>query len=295
MVAEPGVGLQVMNARTPPALAQTVRSTFSGDWRLYVYEAIELAIFMVSACVCTVALFHDGYPALRILPSALLRRALMGIGMGLTAVAIIHLPIGKRSGAHFNPAITISYLRLKKIALWDAVFYVLFQFAGGIFGVAISFLLLGSRLAAPSVDFAVTVPGKGGTAAAFAAELFMAFLLMAVVLWTSNRPRFAPYTSYCVGLLISLYVVLFAPVSGFSINPARTVGSAVFADIWTALWVYFVAPLLGMLGAAEIYVRSFGADRILCAKLHPDPSYPCPFHCHFPGHRHGKAWAPSKS
>jgi aquaporin Z len=256
------------------------------NWRLYLDEGAELASFMISACICTAVLFHPGYPALRLLPSAVLRRVFMGIAMGLTAVLIIHSPMGKSSGAHFNPAITLTYFRLRKIAVWDAVFYVLFQFAGGIFGVGASSLVLGKQLADPGVDYAVTVPGVYGTAAAFAAELFMAALLMGVVLWTSNRPRFAPYTSYCVGVLIAFYILLFAPVSGFSINPARTVGSAVFAHVWTAWWVYFTAPLIGMMGAAEAYLRSYGADRILCAKLHPDPAYPCPFRCHFPNHRH---------
>ncbi len=265
---------------------RTAWSSFSQDWHLYLYEGAELALFMISACVCTVLLFHPGYPAVQAFPSAILRRSLMGVGMGLTAVFIIHSPMGKSSGAHFNPAITLTYLRLRKIAVWDAVFYVLFQFAGGIFGVGASVLVLGKPLADPGVDYAVTIPGKYGTAAAFAAELFMAALLMGFVLWTSNRPRFAPYTSYCVGILIALYILLFAPVSGFSINPARTVGSAVFAHLWSAGWVYFTAPLLGMMGVAEAYLRSYGPDSILCAKLHPDPDYPCPFHCHFPFHRH---------
>ena len=113
----------------------------------------------------------------------------------------------------------------------------------------------------------------------------MAALLMGVVLWASNRPRFASRTSYFVGILITFYVLLFAPVSGFSINPARTTASAVAADVWTAIWLYFSAPLLGMLFSAEVYMRSQGRDRILCAKLHPDPAYPCPFLCHYPGHR----------
>lgn len=259
-----------------PSRKRTALATFGADWPLYIYEGAELALFMLSACVFTVVLFHRGYPVPQYIPSAGLRRALMGIAMGLTAVLIIHSPMGKRSGAHFNPAITLTYLRLQKIAVWDAVFYVAFQFAGGILGVGCSALLLGKQLADPGADFAVTVPGTYGTAAAFAAELFMAALLMAVVLWTSNRPQVAPYTSYCVGLLISLYILFFAPVSGFSINPARTVASAVFAQVWTAGWVYFTAPLLGMLGAAEFYLRSYGADRILCAKLHPDPQYPWP-------------------
>jgi aquaporin Z len=262
------------------------RGAFQRNWPLYVFEGLELALFMISACVFTVWLFHPAYPAPHRFPSAAVRRMFMGIAMGITAILIIHSPFGKRSGAHFNPAITLTYLRLGKIGLSDAAFYVIFQFLGGVFGVGVSAVLLGPSIAAPSVDYAVTVPGLYGTVGAFCAELFMATLLMAVVLWSSNRPSIARYTSYFVGILISLYILFFAPVSGFSINPARTVGSAVFAGVWTAVWVYFAAPLLGMLGAAELYVRSYGADRILCAKLHPDPKYPCPFLCQYPFHRH---------
>jgi aquaporin Z len=114
----------------------------------------------------------------------------------------------------------------------------------------------------------------------------MAALLMLVVLWFSNRPSLAQYTSYLVGVLIVFYVFVFAPVSGFSINPARTTASALFANVWTAVWLYFVAPLLGMMTSAEIYLRVYGREGILCAKLHPDPNYPCPFLCQFPFHRH---------
>jgi aquaporin Z len=206
--------------------------------------------------------------------------------MGGTAILIIRSPMGKRSGAHFNPAITLTYFRLGKIDKWDAGFYVVSQFIGGICGVGFSALCLGSSLAVPAVDYAVTVPGRGGATAAFCAEYFMAALLMLVVLWFSNRPPLTQYTSYLVGILITFYVFVFAPVSGFSINPARTIGSAVFADVWTAAWLYFVAPVLGMMTSAEIYLRAYGIENVLCAKLHPDPSYPCPFLCQFPFHRH---------
>ncbi len=265
---------------------KTPLRAFEDNWPLYIFESAELAMFMISACVFTDFLFHPHYPVLCLVPNAVVRRMLMGIAMGVTAILIIHSPMGKRSGAHFNPAITLTYFRLGKIDTWDAVFYVVFQFVGGVAGVAVSALLLGSSLASPAVDYAVTVPGRYGTAAAFFAELFMAALLMGVVLWTSNRPSLAIYTSYSVGILIALYVLFFAPVSGFSINPARTTGSAVFADLWTAWWIYFIAPLLGMLVSAEIYLRIYGAERILCAKLHPNPKYRCPFLCHYPYHRH---------
>ncbi len=241
---------------------------------------------MLSACAFTVWLYHPAYPQTNAIHNEWLRRALMGIAMGLTAILIIHSPMGKRSGAHFNPAITLTYLRLGKIHFADAAFYVLFQFLGGIVGVWISQISFGPALADPKVNYAVTIPGPSGPLAAFAAELFMATLLMAVVLYTSNRPALATKTSYLVGFLISLYILFFAPISGFSINPARTLGSALFAHLYTALWIYFTAPFLGMLLSAEFFLRAQGKDRILCAKLHPDANYPCPFLCHFPGHRH---------
>jgi aquaporin Z len=253
-------------------------------WPLYIFEGTELALFMISACVFSVLLFDPSLAVQKEVPDPVLRRLLMGASMGVTAVLIIHSSMGKRSGAHFNPAITLTYLRLGKISPPDAFFYVLSQFIGGVLGVGVSALFLGRTLAGPSVMYAETVPGKYGTGAAFVAEAFMAALLMGVVLWTSNRPSIASRTSYFVGVLITFYVLLFAPVSGFSINPARTTASAVFADVWTAIWVYFSAPMLGMLVSAEIYIRSQGRDRILCAKLHPDPAYDCPFLCHYPGH-----------
>ena len=263
-----------------------MRAAFLRHWRLYVDEGVELAIFMISACFFTVWLFNPAWPIMHLLSSSALRRLSMGVSMGATAVLIIRSPIGKRSGAHFNPAITLTYFRLGKIDKWDASFYMVSQFIGGICGVGLSALCLRGSLAAPTVDYAVTIPGLGGPAAAFGAEYFMAALLMLIVLWLSNRPPLAQYTSYSVGLLIVFYVFVFAPVSGFSINPARTTASAVFANVWTAVWLYFVAPLLGMLTSAEIYLRVYGAERVLCAKLHPDPSYPCPFLCQFPFHRH---------
>jgi aquaporin Z len=272
----------------PPKVAKvpsTAREALRRHWRLYVYEGAELAWFMVAACVATVVLFGAVSPVLHWVPSAALRRVLMGVAMGMTAVMIIHSPMGKRSGAHFNPAITLTYLRLGKIGVWDAVGYVMGQFVGGVAGVGVSALMLGRLLAQPSVEYAVTVPGIGGTMGAFGAELFMATLLMGVVLWTTNRARFAKYTSYAVGVLIANYIFFFAPVSGFSINPARTVGSAVWAGVWTAEWVYSVAPLMGMFGAALLYVHWFGIESVLCAKLHAAPSVLCPFECGVEAHR----------
>ena len=222
------------------------------DWPLYCFEASELATFMISACLFTAWLFASSRSAAY---SPWLLRAGMGIAMGLTAMLIIWSPWGRRSGAHFNPAITLTFYRLGKIGPYDACFYIAAHFIGAIGGVGVAAWLLGAKIADPRVNYAVTVPGIGGAGAAFAAETFMAALMMAVVLYTSNRPRLTPYTTWCMGFLIANYILFFAPVSGFSVNPARTFGSAFWAHLWTAIWVYFTAPLVGMLGAAEVYVR----------------------------------------
>lgn len=231
-----------------PSSFATPAAALRAHYPLYLYEAAELALFMISACAFSVWLFT---PHL----NPWLARVLMGLAMGATAVAIIKSPWGVRSGAHFNPAISITFYRLGKIGPWDTVFYVLAHFAGAIAGVGVAAVLFGPRLAVPAVDYAVTVPGFGGAPAAFAAEFFMAALLVAAVLITSNRPNMAAYTTWLMGVLIANFVVFFSPISGYSINPARTIGSAVFAHLYTGLWIYSVAPLGGMLGAAEAYLR----------------------------------------
>ncbi|MBL8174663.1 MAG: aquaporin, partial [Bryobacterales bacterium] len=93
--------------------------------------------------------------------------------------------------------------------------------------------------------------------------------------------RLAGYTPFVAGGLVALYITVEAPISGMSMNPARSFGSAVAAGEWRALWIYFVAPPLGMLGAAEVYVRRNGLHRVFCAKLaHPNEER-CIFRCNF--------------
>src|SRR5215469_6327978 len=110
-------------------------------WPEYLMEAAELASFMISACLFTVLLQHPGSPARAALPNDTLRRVLTGMAMGLTALAIFYSPWGKRSGAHLNPSVTLTFLWLGKLDERDALFYILAQFAGGIAGVSVASLL----------------------------------------------------------------------------------------------------------------------------------------------------------
>jgi len=207
----------------------------------------------------------------------------MGLAMGTTAIALIYSPLGKRSGAHLNPATTFTFFRLKKIEPIDAAFYTLFQFAGGITGVMLARVAFGERLAHPSVNYVVTRPGRYGELWAFVAEALIAFILMSAILWVSNTRALNRYTGVVAGALIMVYISIEAPISGMSMNPARTLGSALAARVWTGIWIYFTAPLLGMLLAAEVYVRLRGTDRVLCAKLHHENTARCIFRCNYSG------------
>ena len=257
--------------------------SFRDHWPEYGLEALGLGIFMVSACLFTALLEYPASPLFTFLPNDLYRRLIIGIAMGLTAIGIIYSPIGKRSGAHMNPAVTITFFRLGKIRGPDALFYSLFQTLGGALGVFLTALVIRTWIAHPAVNYAVTIPGPLGVGAALVAEFVISFGLMMAVLVFSNSPHWSRWTGVAAGILIALYVALEAPLSGMSMNPARTVASAINARVYSSLWIYFVAPPLGMLLAAEVFVRSRGVARVLCAKLNPDTHERCIFLCRFGG------------
>lgn len=240
-------------------------------------EAAGLGFFMISACTFTALYEFPGSHVRQAISSDVFRRALMGISMGLTAIAIIYSPWGKQSGAHINPAITLTFLRLGKIKTRDGLLYVAAQFTGAVLGVSVAALFLRQLLAHPAVRFAVTVPGNKGVWVALVAELLIAFGMMSLVLHFSNHRRLARYTGLFAGALIASYISFEAPFSGMSMNPARTVGSAFSAGIWNSLWIYFIAPPAGMLLAAELYVRRNGASSVKCCKLHHNNSKRCIF------------------
>ena len=252
----------------------------SNHWPEYLMEAWGLGTFMVAACLGTVVLWHPESPIEHLVGGKpTIQRLLMGVAMGLTAIGIVYSPWGKRSGAHINPALTLTFLRLGKIHFWDAVFYVIFQFLGAIAGVGLAWLLLGSMVSLPEVNFAATVPGEPGAFVAFVAEMLISAGIMGTVLFATNQPKLMNVTGILIGCLLVMYITFEAPLSGMSMNPARTVGSAVVANVWTGWWVYFLAPTIGMLAAAEIYLWTKGKDAVHCAKLHHTTDVRCIFKC----------------
>lgn len=245
-------------------------------WPEYLMEAGGLGLFMASACGFSVLLEHPASTVHRALDHPLLRRLLMGLAMGVTSILLVFSPWGKRSGAHFNPSLTLTYFRLGKVERWDALFYTLFQFAGGLAGVLLSALVLRSLLADPAVNYVATVPGARGVGVAFATEVLISGALMTVVLAASSGPL-ARFTGLFAGAVVAANITLAAPLSGMSMNPARTFASALPAQAWTGIWIYFTAPLLGMLLAAQLFLWTRGPKAISCAKLHHQNRKRCIF------------------
>jgi aquaporin Z len=230
-------------------------------------EALGLCLFMVSAGLFGTLLEYPASPVHQAIVSPLARRALMGVAMGLTAIGLVYSPWGRRSGAHINPAVTLTFLRLGRIRAADAAAYIAAQFLGGWAGVELVAAFLGSSFLAPPVTGVATLPGPSGLAVALSAELSISFALVLLVLTLGGSQRWSGRVGFCVGAVLFVYITLEAPLSGMSMNPARTVASAIAAHAWTGAWIYFLAPVAGMLLASEVHLRLAGSRSRGCAKL----------------------------
>lgn len=257
----------------PPVASAAARRPLGA----YASEAAGLGLFMLSASAFAVLLFGAGSPVPRAVPSPDVRRDLMGLAMGATAVVLLRSPIGTRSGGHFNPAVTLAFLRLGMIGPIDAAWYVAAQVVGGAAAMLLAAAVAGPLLADPAVGFVATLPGPRGPGVAWAAEFAISVVLLLTVLVVRNLPGGARAAPWVAGTLVALFIAVEAPLSGMSLNPARTIASAVASGDATSLWVYLTAPTAGMLVAAEA-MRIVGPV-VRCARVGPHGRRPCHFPC----------------
>ncbi len=231
------------------------------NWKSYFIEAWALGMFMISATGFVVLFEHPVFHVNTLIPSATVRRIFIGAAMGITAILLIYSKWGKQSGSHMNPAVTLANYSLNRISLVDTVGYILFQIMGASAAMFLLKILFANYISHPSVNYIITQPGKPGVAVAAFAEFSMSFIIFLMVMIISNS-KLMKYTGWFAGTFVFIFISIEAPLSGMSINPARSLGSAIAADSWGSFWLYIISPVAGMLLSAflfrNFYFKLFG-------------------------------------
>jgi glycerol uptake facilitator-like aquaporin len=200
--------------------------------------------------------------------------AVIGVISGAILTGLIFTPLGRRSGGHMNPAVTVALWLVDAFPGRSVPPYVAAQLAGSATGTAIARLVWGGVISRPPVDHGVIRPVPGwDPASVFLAEAGSMMALILVVGYFLAHPAYVRLLPYVIGLCVATVIALLGPLSGGSINPARQFGPAALSGETTDLWIYLIVPVLGaVIGAAiyHLFIWRFNACRVLTYKLTGD-------------------------
>lgn len=235
------------------AFAAELTPALRRHWPYYLVEAAGPATFLIVSSAAAVVFHHPNSAVARAFgPNEMGQRVGLGSVIAVLIMAMAYSPWGKRSGAHFNPAVTLGFWQLGHIRAADAVWYVVFQFAGALAAGFAMFHLLQPWFGYPAIHYNITRPiaGDYGWLWALLAEIGISAVFMLVLLRALHSARLKEWAGALAGLMLAVFIVFEAPVSGMSLNPARSTGTAAAAGLAPALWLYFVGPPLAMWAAA---------------------------------------------
>jgi aquaporin Z len=232
--------------------------------RLVLSELIGTAVLVLVGLSLVILMFGAGTPMARLVPDEGVRRLITGFLFGTTGACIALSPVGKVSGAHINPAVTLAFRLMGKLDLPTTLGYVGAQLVGAVAG-SLPLLLWGAM--GESVAFGATLPGPGiPVSKALFGEVVTTLAMVTLLAVFLGFRTIRPFTPALFPPLYALMVWAEASVSGTSTNPARSLGPAVVSGQWTGHWIYWVGPIAGMLAA--VLACSFLAKRIEVAKLY---------------------------
>lgn len=218
---------------------------------VYLSELLGTALLLLIGLSFVIIDFGKGSPVVNIIPDPGLRRLITGFLFGATGASIAYSRIGKVSGAHINPVVTLAFRIEGTFSTRDTAGYIMAQFAGAVLG---SLPLLFWGAAGKSVGFGSTTPGTGYTGlGALAGETITTICLIVGLFTFLGHKKLRNYTPLLFPFLYAAMVYLEAPISGTSTNPARSFGPSVISGIWTGWWIYFAGPLAGMLIGLAIH------------------------------------------
>jgi aquaporin Z len=253
-----------------PARATPRRLTRSLHWLIWGAEGAGTALLVLGALSAVALVLGSGSP-LAGWPQSV-RLLITGLLVGSCVALIVLSPLGRLSGAHLNPAVTLAFWAVGMVCGPDVIGYVTAQLLGALAGATAFRWCWGAT--ALSVGGGVTHPTVSSWAA-LGLEAGMTALLVAMIFVFVSRERLAPLTPLMLVAVLAVLIWKGSPYTGTSLNPARSEGPAiVFADL-ADLWLYFLGPILGALAVAVAWRRCDGVSRPKTAKLFHDPRYPC--------------------
>jgi aquaporin Z len=233
-------------------------------WALFVSELIGTAVLLLVGLSLVILMFGAGTPMARLIPSEGLRRLITGFFFGTTGACIALSPVGKVSGAHINPVVTLGFRLMGKLDLQTTLGYVGAQLIGAVVG-SLPLLFWGAM--GKSVAFGATLPGSAAPVwTALLGEVITTFTMVALLSVFLGFRTIRPFTPAIFPPLYAIMVWAEAPISGTSTNPARSLGPSVVSGQWQGWWIYWIGPMVGMLLA--VLACSFLAKRVEVAKLY---------------------------
>ena len=233
-------------------------------WRLFFSELIGTALLVLVGLSLVIVMFGAGSPIVRALPHEELRRLITGFLFGTTGALIAISPVGKESGAHINPVVTLGFRLMGKLDSLTTIGYIVAQSIGAVVG-SLPLLLWGAM--GKSMDFGATLPGSGYTlSTVLLGEVITTFTMVALLCVFLGFRTIRPFTPAIFPPLYAIMVWAESPISGTSTNPARSLGPAIVSGQWDGWWIYWVGPLIGAFAAT--LACSFLAKRITVAKLY---------------------------
>ena len=233
-------------------------------WRLFMSELVGTALLVFVGLSVVILMSGSGTPITRYIPGEKLRQVVTGFLFGSTGALIAISMIGKISGAHINPVVTIAFWLFRKIDSRTAMVYILAQLIGAVIG-GLPLLLWGQM--GKSVAFGATLPGKGySLQTVFFGEVITTFTMVSLLLVFIGFRKIRSYTPAIFPVLYAIMVPLESAISGTSTNPARSLGPALVSGQWQGWWIYWIGPLTGALLAS--LTCSFLAKEITIAKLY---------------------------
>ena len=234
------------------------------NWPVFWYEMLGTGLLLLIGLSLVTVMFGTGSPVVKWIPYIGYRRLITGFLFGGTGALIAISPIGKVSGAHINPVVTMAFLLFRKIELRTALSYVMGQFTGSVIG-CLPLLAWGSL--GKSVYFGATYPGPGySLSTVFLGEVITTFTMVSLLTLFLGFRHLRPYTPAIFPFLYSIMSFLEAAISGTSTNPARSLGPSVISGQWQGWWIYWIGPVTGAF--LSTLAMSFIARRITEARLY---------------------------